>query len=362
MWRKIKIDEKKMEAAVLGGAVLGGGGGGWIDEGRELGGLALEKGFSEVLPIQALSGDAVLLTVSSVGAPSAGKGFVGPDDYIRAVEMFVQRPGMKVEGLISSEIGGMAVVNGWLQSAALNIPVIDAPCNGRAHPLGAMGSMGLHLDKDFVSFQTAVGGSREKGNRVEAFFEAPLLDASRLVRDAAVKAGGLVAVARNPVPAHIVKGDGAPGAIAMAIKVGKVLLQNKDFGATTAVGKVLHGLGGKFLIKGRVEGLRLKTLGGLDLGEVQVRAGRQNYALTFWNEYMTLESEGERIATFPDLIMTFDARTSMPLISAQVKEGDEILVISVPSRNLILGAGMRDAEILRQVERAIGKDIARYRK
>jgi len=84
--------------------------------------------------------------------------------------------------------------------------------------------------------------------------------------------------------------------------------------------------------------------------------------LTFWNEYMTLESEAERIATFPDLMMTFETRTSMPLISAQVKEEDEILVISIPSRNLILGAGVRDAEILRLVERAIGKDMAGYGK
>jgi DUF917 family protein len=362
MWRKIRIDGKKMEAAVVGGAILGGGGGGWMDEGRELGRLALEKGFSEVLPIQALSEDAVLLTVSSVGAPSVGKGFVGPDDYVRAVELFVQRSGIKVEGLISSEIGGMAVVNGWLQSAALNIPMIDAPCNGRAHPLGVMGSMGLHLDEEFVSSQTAVGGSREKGNRVEAFFEAPLLDASRLVRDAAVKAGGLVAVARNPVPVHVVKENGAPGAFAMALKIGKELLQSKRLGAANAVGKVLQGLGGKFLIMGRVTGLNLKTLGGLDLGEIQVKAGGRAYSLTFWNEYMTLESEGERIATFPDLMMTFDAKTSMPLISAQVKEGDEVLVISVPSRNLILGAGMRDMEILRLVEKAIGKDIVRFRR
>ncbi len=108
------------------------------------------------------------------------------------------------------------------------------------------------------------------------------------------------------------------------------------------------------------EGTKL-SLGGLGV-EVKVRAGRQDYMLTFWNEYMTLESEAERIATFPDLMMTFDTRTSMPLISAQVKEGEEIMVISVPSRNLILGAGVRDVEILRQVERAIGKDMARYRK
>ncbi len=83
--------------------------------------------------------------------------------------------------------------------------------------------------------------------------------------------------------------------------------------------------------------------------------------LTFWNEYLTLEEDGNRIATFPDLMMTFDAETAMPLISVQVKEGCDILVIAVPSEKLILGAGVQDTEILRQLEGAIGKGILKYR-
>jgi len=47
--------------------------------------------------------------------------------------------GLSISGLISSEVGALGVVNGWVQSAALQIPVIDAPANGRAHPLGLMG-------------------------------------------------------------------------------------------------------------------------------------------------------------------------------------------------------------------------------
>ncbi len=36
------------------------------------------------------------------------------------------------------------------------------------------------------------------------------------------------------------------------------------------------------------------------------------FEMTFWNEYMTLEKDGERYATFPDLIMTLDAKTARP--------------------------------------------------
>jgi len=37
------------------------------------------------------------------------------------------------------------------------------------------------------------------------------------------------------------------------------------------------------------------------------------------------------------------------------------LVIAVPSEKLILGAGVQDTEILRQLEGAIGKGILKYR-
>jgi DUF917 family protein len=358
----LRIDKKIIEAAVLGGAILGGGGGGWIEEGRKLAQVAVEKGFSEILSIEDLPQDAVLLTVSGVGAPSAGGDLLEPIDYVRAVELFIEKTGMKIDGLISSEIGALGVVNGWIQSAALNIPVIDAPCNGRAHPSGLMGSMGLHRQEGYVLFQTAVGGKIDKGNRVEAFYEGPLADASKSVREASVRAGGMVAVARNPVPAHYVRENGAPGAIQMAMALGKILLKNKKADLKKTLKEIYDFLGVDFIIKGKAEEVAIKTEGGLDIGTIQVRTPKRLYELTFWNEYMTFATDDTRIATFPDLIMTFDSRTLMPLISAQIEGGMEVIVIAVPAQQLILGAGMRDDELMKQVEKAIGKEIVRFGK
>jgi hypothetical protein len=423
---RLKVYKGTIEAAVLGGAVLGGGGGGWIEEGRELARIAVDQGFREVLAIEDVPEDALLLTVSAVGAPSAGSAVLKPEDYVRSVKFFQEKTGMKIGGLISSEIGALGIVNGWVQSAFLNIPVIDAPCNGRAHPLGLMGSMALHRDREYVSFQTAVGGDNSKGNRIEAFFSGSLQEASKLVREASVKAGGLVAVARNPVPACYVKKNGAPGAIRMALGLGKILLekskiqernkiqdnekvqesertqesektpeykkmlasrkipgsekmlesnkilegkimpeaekisQSKKYGPDEAMNELVEHLGGDFLIKARVEKLSLRTEGGLDVGQMLLSEGKGHYGLTFWNEYMTLEADKRRIATFPDLIVTFDCETALPLISAQIKENCEVFVITVPSEKLILGAGVCDPALLKTVESAIGKEVLKF--
>ncbi len=346
---------------MLGGTVLGGGGGGWIEEGRKLGHLALERGFSEILSIDEIPEDAVLLTVSGVGAPSAGRDIVEPDDYIRAVALFIENSGLKIDGLISSEIGALGVFNGWLQSTAFEVPVIDAPCNGRAHPLGLMGSMGLAQQKEFISLQAAVGGSRERGSRVEVFFKGSLQDVAKSVREASIKAGGMVAVARNPVPARYVKEAGAPGAVAMAVNIGKTIMESRDVDPERALNRVLQSLGGSFYLRGWIEKIDLKTEGGLDIGNIWLKAEGMSCELSFWNEYMTLETEGYRIATFPDLIMTFDARSAEPLISAEIEEEKEVFVIAVPSEKLILGAGVRDMDLLRRVEETIGKEILKYR-
>ncbi|MDH4270768.1 MAG: DUF917 family protein [Candidatus Aminicenantes bacterium] len=358
----MNIDRQDVEAAVTGGAILGGGGGGWVEEGRILGRLALEKGFSEILSIDDIPDTSTLLTVSAVGAPSAGASLLRPEDYVRAVELFMERTAIKVGGLISSEIGALGVVNGWLQSAALDIPVVDAPCNGRAHPLGLMGSMGLAQKKDYLASQAAVGGSLERGNRVESFFTGPLSEVSKKVRESAVRAGGMVAVARNPVPCSYVKEHGAPGAIRMALDAGKRFLEKtvRQDRAEEAIERILSFLGGTFIGKGIIEKYALKMEAGLDAGQADLREGTTVHELTFWNEYMTLEGRGKRIATFPDLIMTFDAQTGRPLTSAELRGAHEVLVIVVPARKLILGAGMRDHHLLRIVEKTIGKSMGEF--
>jgi len=359
----MKIDKEAAEASILGGAILGGGGGGWIEEGRTLAQLALQRGFSKIHSLKDIPYEAVLLTVSAVGAPSAGSSILEPEDYVRAVEMFAEKTGIKIGGLISSEIGALGIVNGWLQSAALNIPVVDAPCNGRAHPLGLMGSMGLTKKEKYISRQTAVGGRAKSNNQVEAFFEGTLSEVSKKVRESAVTAGGMVAVARNPVPASYAKNHGAPGAMRMAFEAGRLLLKETDnkISPEKIVEHIVSFLGGTFLAKGIVGKLNLRTEAGLDIGSINLKEGKKLYELTFWNEYMTLERDDERIATFPDLIMTLDARTSMPLISAQIKEGGEVFVMAIPGQKLILGAGMRDRGLLQLVEEAIRKDIVKYR-
>ena len=360
---RLRLDKEMVEAAVLGGAVLGGGGGGAMADGRRNALLAVEMGEPELVTVEELPSDAVLVTASAVGAPAAKTAKDLPVYYVRAVEILARET--RVDGLITNECGGLAAVNGWLQAAMLGIPVVDAPCNGRAHPTGVMGSMGLHRVPGYVSRQAAVGGDPAAGTYVEMVVRGNLERAAALVRQASVQAGGMVAVARNPVTVSYARDNAAVGAIRQVLEVGRTMLEVRGRGPVAMVEAACGVLGGKVLATGRVTDVRLETSGGFDVGRVVVQSSEGSaLELDFWNEYATCErlgeQLGERLATFPDLIATFDLSSGLPLSSAEIAAGHEVAVVHVPRQRLILGAGMRDPELMRAVERAVGKDIVKY--
>jgi DUF917 family protein len=344
-----------VRAAAFGGAVLGGGGGGDIDMGLRLGRLALEAGRPVIVSLDEMEEQVILVTVSAVGAPAAADQYLEPMHYVGALQLLMAHLDAPVAGLIANENGGSATLNGWFQSAVTGLPVVDAPCNGRAHPTGLMGAMGLNTVASYTSRQAAVGGNPETGRHVRLYAEGSLATAARLVRQSAVEAGGVVAVARNPVTAAYVRDNAAPGALQQALDVGQAFLgATSPQGAAEAVCDLL--LGG-IVCESRVIDLALRTEGGFDVGHVELEGG---YQLDFWNEYMTLERHGQRLATFPDLITTLSATEPRPVSSAELQQGQEVLVISVPQRHLRLGGGMRQPELFQVAEGAVGKELIRY--
>lgn len=348
---KILLDERMMEAAVYGGAVLGGGGGGWIEEGLQIGRLSLEVGQPQLVTDDELDDADLLVTVSLVGAPAAKEQFLKPMHYVRAMELLSEKIKRPLKGIHTNENGAGTTVNGWFQAAVTGLPLVDLPCNGRAHPTGTMGALNLHEVDGYISHQAAAGG---KGDMyVEMSISSTIERAASMVRKASVEAGGLVAVARNPVTVAYAKENGAPGGIRQAIEVGEAWLASKG---ETAIAAVCSTLGGRVIAEGEVTDFRLETIGGFDVGHVTVGSCE----MTFWNEYMTLEQGGTRFATFPDLIMTLDARTARPIVSAAVEKGQRLAVIHVPAGKLKLSSTMRNRGLLQAIEPVIGKPILAY--
>ncbi|MFS8046458.1 DUF917 family protein [Rhizobium sp. BR 314] len=337
MKRTLTLDD--IEPAVLGGAILGGGGGGSIDEGLRSARLALEAGTPQLWSPGEISAETLCVTVALVGAPSSPRAHVRAAHMLRALTQ-IRQVEPRIAAINTNENGAETTVNGWLQSALTGLPVLDLACNGRAHPTGLMGALGLHRMEGYRSQQAYAGGDSE--HFVEGLLSGTLERAANIVRGASVEAGGLVAVARNPVPLSLAIDNGAPGAISQAIGVGRALLDG-------GVEAVVRHMEGEIALEGEVIDYQCERRDGLDIGHATISTKAK---LRFINEFMTFDIDGHRIASFPDLIMTFDEE-GRPVVSARITKGQRLTVIAVPRAKLLLSSTMAMPELFEPLDRIL---------
>lgn len=350
---KTLLTKEMIDFALLGGAILGGGGGGSREKGRRIAELAVSHCDLYLHDLDDFEDGDHLVCASLVGAPGSPNQYNSPDQFIRTVELMQASFPHKIVGIITNENGGEATVNGWLQAAVSGLALIDAPCNGRAHPTGVMGGLNLHKDPDYITYQTAVGGDPSTGDEVELLLHGSIDHTTRIVRHASAEIGGLIAVCRNPVTVAHAREHCAVGGITHALETGRAYCEGLATSPQAAVQAAADFLGGKIQGRGMVEDYQIRTEGGFDVGSAKV----SGMELTFWNEYMTLDVGDTRLATFPDLIMTFDASSGAPLTTAEMAEGLKVLVLSAPRGNLKLSSTMYEVELLRQVEQIVQRNI-----
>lgn len=335
--------------AVYGGCILGGGGGGWIKDGLEKAELVFEAGSPQLASVEDLNEEDYVACVSLVGAPSAKDQYVSADHLVETVVRMQKEFPKPLKALMTNENGAATTINGWLQAAVTGLPFLDAPCNGRAHPTGSMGSLNLSELDYYKSIQTFSGGAGDK--QMEGVVSASLDLSSSAIRAISVQAGGMVGVCRNPVNVSYIKENAAIGGITQAMELGAAFLaapegpERIETAASFLKGRIIH--------SGKVSSFELKEVNGFDVGIVQI----DDLELTFWNEYMTAEMNGERRGTFPDLIMTFNADTGMPIVSAEIEKNMNVAVISVPLENLKLSSTMFNEKLLKAIEPIVGKQI-----
>jgi uncharacterized protein len=352
----VPADESGLRALVHGGAVLGGGGGGSLAVGLDSGRDALAAGAPRIVPLDQVPGDTILATFSAVGTVGETSGaMLGREHFARALELFEPLASQAVGGFIASEVGPRAVTYGLRESARTGIPVVDAPGNGRAHPLFVMGSLGLHLRPRHATVTVAVGGQKGSADYVEIAVRANVTKAARIVRDRAAQGRIALAVVRNPVPAAFVRDHAAVGGLAFAHRVGAALLAGLPRGfaaALAALGKLMQG---RTLANGVVDSARLSEKQGFTLGRIIIkRADGSLLMVPVCNEFMAVIDHGKPIAAFPDLIALFDHDTGLPLASTEARTGRPVAVFTVPRRHLLLGSAMLDRRLLRPIEKAVG--------
>jgi DUF917 family protein len=264
-----------------------------------------------------------------------------------------------IVGLIIGQNGMSSTLNAWLPSAVLGLAVVDAVGDLRAHPTGDMGSLGLASSPEPM-IQTAAGGNRDQGAYLEIVVRGPTARVSPALRTAANEAGGFIASCRNPISVRRVAERAVLGGISQALAVGRAIVEAEPRGGDAVVAAICAATGGDIIASGVVKRTTLAyTKEAFDCGRIEIGASGGTIVAHVLNEYMALERDGERIATYPDVITTLTP-AGVPVSAGRLAEGMPVHVLHVPKERIPLSASVLDPSVYPPVERALGISIAPY--
>jgi DUF917 family protein len=354
------LTHNDVRAACIGGGVLAAGGGGWLDHGLRNGTTAVNLGRPMLADIDEIPPDGIVVTVTAIGAPGSAHWQMYPRDYIRALELLIAALGKPIAGLMTAQNGYSTSINGWLQSAMLGIPVIDAAGDVRAHPTGNMGSMGLTKLPGYETIQVVAGGNRDMGAYLEVVARGDVTRTSHILRTASVQSGGFIASARNPIPASYVREHAALGAISLAIRLGEAMIAAESRGGEAVIEAICTTLQGRILGTGPVVAASLETKGSYDHARFVVGATPHSLTVYLLNEHMAVDGGGERLSTFPDVIALLDLVTGQPVAAKDTRQGQEVAILAVDRTVIPLASGVKDPDVFPEVEELMGIPLARY--
>lgn len=352
MARSLTMDD--VEAGLVGGSFLSAGGSGRksVEMNRLLGRMALDYGGVRLVAIDELAPDALIITATAVGAPGVARWSISPRDAVDAARRLIAEFGTPPAGVICGHVPGF---NAWLVAAALGLDYVDAAANGRGHPTVKMGGMGLASQLDLSITQVASSGSDAERNRLTLVAHGDIVRTSTVMRQAAMVNGGLIYAARGPLTAGFVRENGASGAISFQLDLGRALL-----GSSNPVRAAVDFLGGELLVEGEVMENTVTYGGGFDLGRLTVRGQNGEAVFGVYNEFMTADVGGRRVATFPDMIGAFDAETGEVVSISKSSPGVRVAVVIAHRSRFPVGKGALDPAVFPEVEQAMGVDLRSY--
>lgn len=358
--RELNADDARR--GVLGGGVFACGGGGWRHHGELMGQLATSVGRPVLARVDELPADAWVATVTAIGAPAAQNWEIQPVDYVHALQKLIDVCEHPIAAVMTAQNGYSTTHNGWIQSAVLGIPVLDAAGDIRAHPTGKLGSLGLTSRPGYVSTQVVSGGNRKLHGHFLSVNQGSVQTCDDVLRDISVRTGGFIASARNPVEVSWVKEHAALGAISLALDLGHAMESAADKASSGARGEavvraVCDTIGGAELARGPLHHeVALETKGGWDRGTFRIG----DCTVPYLNEYMAVERAGERVASYPDTIAVLRAEDGFPVAVEDAHEGMEVVLLVADSTQLPLSTSAVDPVAVGECEQIMGMEFLRH--
>lgn len=308
----------------VGAALLGAGGGGAPDV--FVTNLERRLGDREVRlfgPAE-LSG-AVTVPVGMVGGTTLlAEKLPGHGEFRRAVGAVCRWSGTQADCVMGIEIGGMNALTGLYAALDLDLPYLDADLMGRALP---------RMDQfTWAAAQLPVSPMAlcQANGQTLIIDDSSPEEVERAVRTFVAMLGGWAAAAAPPTEVEVAVGAANLGGVARALLLGRA---HSTLPPKPTRGEVEEALGGRVLGAGRIRHVdRRSQAAGFGRGGFALvdEADGSVVRVETENELLLAMTDGQVVATCPDILCVLQARTGTPLATEQLQVGDDVLLLVIP--------------------------------
>ena len=353
----MRIAVEHLADLAAGAAFLGTGGGGDPYVGRLMAEEALRgHGPVELLDLARVPGDALIVTVGNMGAPTVlVEKIPGGHEPAAALERLERHLGRRASAVMPIEAGGVNSTLPLRIAAQRGLPVIDADGMGRAFPELQMVTFHVH---GIAATPLAVVNEHGDSVLIEARSSAM---AEWLARGVTIRMGGQTSTASYAMDGATARRSAIPGTMSLNLAIGRAIRTARSrhedpFAALVGALAGTHYGAAKRLFAGKVVDVRRETRLGFALGRVAIDGldgfgGRMT--IDFQNENL-IARVGEAVhAVVPDLICVLDSETAEPVTTERLRYGQRVTVMGVG-----VPAVMRSPEALAVFgPRAFGLDM-----
>ena len=321
-----KISADHIDGLARGAAVLGTGGGGDPYIGALLARQALGDGEVTVLDVDEVPDDAVVLFVAMMGAPTVMiEKLPSLTEVVEPIRALGQHLGRPVTHLSCIEVGGVNSTIPISAAAALGLPLLDADGMGRAFP-----ELQMVLPTLYGVTASPLAISDEKGN-TGVLQTADNSWTERIARVACVEMGSSVMISGFSMSGAEAKQSLVRGSLSRCISIGQAIVDARE-AKTDPVVAATELLGGRELFAGKVADVQRVTTTGFARGRARIDSdGDSSLVLSFQNEHLIAELDGEVLATTPDLLMVLDGESGEPITTEALRYGQRVRVLAAPA-------------------------------
>jgi DUF917 family protein len=309
-----------------GAGILGTGGGGDPYLGKLLAEAAITRhGPITVVTIEEVPPDAVVVPVAMLGAPTVSQEKLpNGTETLTALRALEEATGLTATHLVPIEIGGMNSLIPLVLAAETGLPVVDGDGMGRAFPEA---QMVLPTLAGIPTSPMAVAD--DKGNTMVLRTTSNLW-AERIARAACVATGCSVYTADTMMTGAQLPDGLVAGTITLAQQLGATVRTARAAHAdpAKAVASMVEGV---HLATGKVVDVHRATTGGFARGTATIAGTGTELRLSFQNEYLLAERDGQPVATTPDLICVLETDTGEPITTESMRYGNRVTVLGIPT-------------------------------